>query len=109
MNLLVSKWDKNINGNCNNCNMLENIKYLIYECDLIMLFWWKIFLILNIDVIWKLIVIGFIFMSNKYIFILDNILLFIVCKIYKYKMKCRILNEYVLFEDMCCFLKNVLM
>ena len=102
-NLSVSKWDKNINGNCNNCNTPENIKHLIYECDLTMPLWRKISLILNIDVTWKLIVIGFIFTSNKYTLILDNTLSFIACKIYKYKMKRRILNEHVSSEDMRCF------
>lgn len=89
-NLSVSKWDKNINGNCNNCNMPENIKHLIFECDLLMPLKRKISLILNIDVTWKLIVIDFIFTCNKYTFILITTLSFIACKIYKYKMKCRI-------------------
>lgn len=105
-NLTVSKWDKNINGNCNNCNTPENIKHLIYECDLTMPLWRKISQILNIDVTWKLIVIGFIFTSNKYTLILDNTLSFIACKIYKYKMKRRILNEHVSSEDMRCFFKK---
>lgn len=48
-NLSVSKWDKNINGNCNNCNIPENIKHLIFECGLLMPLWRKISLILNID------------------------------------------------------------
>lgn len=108
-NLSVSKWDKNINGNCNNCNIPENIKHLIFECDLLMPLWRKISLILNIDVTWKLIVVGFIFTSNKNTFILDNTLSFIACKIYKYKMKCRILNEHVSLEGMRCFLKNALL
>lgn len=108
-NLSVSKWDKNINGNCNNCNIPENIKHLIFECGLLMPLWRKISLILNIDVTWKLIVVGFIFTSNKNTFILDNTLSFIACKIYKYKMKCRILNEHVSLEGMRCFLKNALL
>lgn len=40
-----------------------------------------------------MIVIGFINFNNKYIFVLDNILFFLVCKIYKYKMKCRIVKD----------------
>lgn len=85
--------------------MPENIKHFIFECDLLMPLWQKISLILEIDVTWNLIVIGlkFIFTSNKYTFILDNTLSFIACKIYKYKMKCRILNEHVPCEGMHCF------
>lgn len=105
MNLSVRKWDKNINGNCINCNIPENIKHLIFECDLLMPLWRKILLILTIDVTWKLVVIGFIFTSNKYTFILDNNLSFIACKVYKYKMKCRIINEYV---GSRCFFQNYL-
>lgn len=49
-NLSVSKWDKSINGNCNNCNMPENLKHLIFECDLLKPLWRKISIILEIDV-----------------------------------------------------------
>lgn len=51
-----------------------------------------------------MIVIGFIIFNNKYTFILDNTLSFLARKIYKYKMKCRI----VTYEGVCRFLKNAL-
>lgn len=56
-----------------------------------------------------MIVIGFIIFNNKYTFILDNILSFLARKIYKYKMKCRIVKDQVTYEGVCRFLKNALM
>lgn len=83
---------------------------MIFECDLLMPYWRNILMMPNIDVTWELIVICFIFNTNKYTctFILDSTLSFIACKIYKYKMKCRIFNEHVSSEDMHCFF-NALM
>lgn len=43
-----------------------------------------------------MIVIGFIIFNNKYTFILDNTLSFLARKIYKYKMKCRIVKDQVI-------------
>lgn len=99
----VSKWDKNNSGNCDFCDTQENIKHLIFECDLIKPIWSKISQLIKIDIKWKMIVIGFIIFNNKYTFILDNTLSFLACKIYKYKMKCRIVKDQVTYEGVCRF------
>lgn len=108
-NLSVSKWDKKNSGNCDFCGTQENIKHLIFECDLIKPFWSKISQLIKINITWKMIVIGFINFNNKYTLILDNTLSFLACKIYKYKMKCRIVKDQVSYEGVCRFLKNALM
>lgn len=88
--------------------MPENIKNIIFECLLIMPPWRKMSLILEIDVTWKIVMIGVILNSYKNL-ILESILLFIAYKIQKYEMKCGNLNEYVSYESMRCFKKNALM
>lgn len=106
-NISVSKWDKNNSGNCDFCDTQENIKHLIFECDLIKPIWT---ISTNKDrytnVTWKMIVIGFIIFNNKYTFILDNTLSFLARKIYKYKMKCRIVKDQVTYEGVCRFFKK---
>lgn len=100
----VSKWDKNNSGNCDFCDTQENIKHLIFECDLIKPIWSKIYFSTNKDRYnmendcYRLII-----FSNKYTFILDNTLSFLACKIYKYKMKCRIVKDQVSYEGVCRF------
>lgn len=48
-NISVSKWDKNNSGNCDFCDTQENIKHLIFECDLIKPIWSKISQLIKID------------------------------------------------------------
>ena len=107
-NKYVNKWNKDLDKNCSNCNAEEDIKHLIFDCDIVKPIWSKISLLINIEVTWKIIVIGFPAYCSKNTFILNNILSFIAYKIYKYKMKCRILNENVTNVSLLCFLKNAL-
>lgn len=60
--------------------MPENIKNIIFECLLIMPPWQKMSLILEIDVTWKIVMIGVTLNSYKNL-ILESILLFIAYKI----------------------------
>ena len=107
-NKYVNKWNKDLDKNCSNCNAEEDIKHLIFDCDIVKPIWSKISLLINKEVTWKIIVIGFPAYCSKNTFILNNILSFIAYKIYKYKMKCRILNENVTNVSLLCFLKNAL-
>lgn len=107
-NKCVSKWKENFDKNCLNCNVEEDIKYLIFDCCIFNFIWKKVFDILNINVIWKVIVIGFLVYCNKNMFIFNNVVFFVVYKMYKYKMKCRVLNDIVIYNGLLCFLKSVL-
>lgn len=107
-NKCVSKWKGNLDKNCPNCNVEEDIKHLIFDCCLSNPIWKKVSEILNINVTWKVIVIGFPAYCNKNTFIFNNVLSFVTYKIYKYKMKCRVLNDIVTYNGLLCFLKSAL-
>lgn len=107
-NKCVSKWKENLDKNCLNCNVEEDIKHLIFDCCISNPIWKKISDILNINVTWKVIVIGFPVYCNKSTFIFNNVLSFEAYKIYKYKMKCRVLNDIVTYNGLLCFLKSAL-
>lgn len=62
------------------------------------LIWKKESDILNKNVTWKEIVIDFPAYCNKNTLIFNNGLSFVAYKIYKYKMKCRVLNDIVTYR-----------
>lgn len=41
-------------------------------------------------------------------FIFNNVVSFVAYKMYKYKMKCRVLNDIVTYNGLLCFLKSAL-
>ena len=76
---------------CKNCtNEVENTKHLLYECNNIKQIWNIIGTVLNFDIKWKHIVIGFYQGDSDYADFLNLLISFTACKIYKYKMLCRI-------------------
>ena len=60
--------------------------------------WQVISLYFNFEITWKIIVLGFYNEVNSKTIRLNNIISFVCYKIYKYKMKCRLLQE-----NMCGF------
>ena len=107
-NKCVSKWKENFDKNCLNCYVEEDIKHLIFYCCISNPIWKKVSDILNINVTWKVIVIGFPAYCNKNTFIFNNVVSFVAYKMYKYKMKCRVLNDIVTYNGLLCFLKSAL-
>lgn len=76
--------------NCNICKIIENIKYLLFECKNVEYIWRKLGFFLLFDIKWKYIILGFYLEYNDKIELLNLLIFFIVYKIYKYKMYCRI-------------------
>ena len=59
-NFYLSKWKHDVTMYCKNCtNEVENTKHLLYECNNIKQIWYIIGTVLNFDIKWKHIVIGF--------------------------------------------------
>ena len=77
--------------NCRFCHaQIENTKHLIYECDNVQNIWFVQGNIYGFSIRWKHVVVGFYLEENTKIKILNFIISFIVCKIYKYKLYCRL-------------------
>ena len=89
-NLYLSKW-KNINSNCITCTSeIENTKHLIFYCKNVSRIWKLLSLVTGFNITWKHIVIGFYYEDNDKTRMLNNLISFVACRIYKYKMYCRI-------------------
>ena len=88
--LYLSKW-KHTSPFCNTCpGIIENTRHLIFECANVQNIWKILGVIINFDIQWKHVVIGFCLESNEKVSILNNIMSFIACRIYKFKMFCRL-------------------
>ena len=90
-NLYLSKWKQGVTMYCKNCaNEIECTKHLVYECHNVKQIWHIIGTILNFEMKWKHIVVGFYQVDSDYIDFINSIISYTACKIYKYKMFCRI-------------------
>ena len=65
---------------------IENTKHLIFECVNIQNIWKILSAAIRFDIQWKHIVIGFFLEYNEKVSIFNNIISFIACRIYKYKI-----------------------
>lgn len=91
-----SKWKIDLDKNCINWHLEEDVKHLIFDCYIFQPLWKKIFEVLNVNVSWKIIIPGFPGYCNENTFVLNNVISFVAYKMYKYKMKkCRVLSENV--------------
>ena len=65
-------------------------KHLIYNCSITKRIWNIVSFTLKFEVEWKHIVLGFYNSKSDYIDFLNYLISFIACKIYKYRMFCRL-------------------
>ena len=83
--------------NCRYCTAeIENTEHLIYECRNVNNIWLTVGNILGFTLQWKHVVVGFFLESNEEIYLFNNMISFVACRIYKYKMYCRLegMNEH---------------
>ena len=97
-NVSVHMWNKNVSPLYEKCKCIEDIKHLLYDCKLTTYMWQVVSLYFNFEITWKIIVLGFYNEVNSKTIRLNNIISFVCYKIYKYKMRCRLLQE-----NMCEF------
>ena len=91
---LVSKWNRDVDNKCISCNdEIENNMHLLYDCQNIQQIWKLVSNCLKFDIGWKHVIIGFYDEINNKTILLNNLISFIACRIYKYKMYCRIKGE----------------
>lgn len=107
-NLYLSKWNKNIDKFCTYCREIENTKHMVFDCILVKNIWKKVSAILKINIAWKHLVLGFIYNGNQSNVVLNNVISFIACKIFKYKMKCKLIEDNVTNEGLILFLRSSL-
>lgn len=85
-NLFVSEWNKNIDKYCTYCRELENTKHMIFECLLEENIWKIVSAILKINIARKDFVLGFIYNENQSSVVFNNVVSFIACKFFEYKI-----------------------
>ena len=78
---------------CNMCDEIEDIRHLIFDCEHVHILWKNLSSVLNFDVQWKHVVLGFYSERNSKIQFLNTFVSFIAYKIYKFKMFCRVTNK----------------
>ena len=87
-NLFLSKW-KNLSPFCTSCSdVIENTKHLIFECTNVRKIWKIIGIVLNFEIQWKHKY--WLLSFNDKVNSLNNLISFIACRIYKFKMYCRL-------------------
>ena len=87
---VLSKWNKNINANCNICNTAETTLHMLYECKKISKLWIIVSQCLGIDIKWKQIVIGFpLCEDSEKICIYNNVITIVAYCIFKDNMYCK--------------------
>ena len=76
---------------CRYCDtVIENTKHLIYECYNVRNIWSILSRLFGFKIQWKHVVVGFYLEDNSKIEVLNTTISFVACKIYKYKMYCRL-------------------
>ena len=84
----VAKWKPGVSSKCSICYQIDNIKHMLFDCILVRNIWRKSSEIIQTDISWKTIVVGY-----KYLFSGSNISFFnitvslITYSIYKYNMQ----------------------
>lgn len=81
---------------------------MVFDCILVKNIWKKVSAILKINIAWKHLVLGFIYNGNQSNVVLNNVISFIACKNFKYKMKCKLIEDNVTNEGLILFLRSSL-
>lgn len=106
---MMKRWKIVENDMCVFCkDVKENNEHLILRCKNVSQIWDTVQKCLNFDVSWKTVVIGFYFEKNEKTLFLNSLISLIACKIYKYKMYCRIENKEEKPQEICNHIKYVL-
>ncbi|XP_056007600.1 uncharacterized protein LOC130050839 [Ostrea edulis] len=106
---LLKKWKIVENDFCVICrDAKENNEHLILKCKNVSHIWDIVKQILKFDISWKTIVIGFYYENNEKTLFLNSIISLIACKIYKYKMYCRLDNKDEKPQEICNHIKSKL-
>lgn len=66
----------------------------------------KVAVILEVNMAWKHLVLGFTYTGNQSSVVLNNVISFNACTIFKYKMKCKLIKENVTNEGLILFLRS---
>lgn len=93
-NYLLSKWKKDVHRNCTFCaDVIENNAHLIFECQNVRQIWNTVEMVLEIDIRWKHIVLGFFHEDNPKVHTFNFVISYIAFRIYKSKMMLRLENK----------------
>lgn len=97
------------NANCELCPCeKKDIKHLLFDCLSVQRLWQKLNSILNFDVCWKHIIIGFYLEKNSKTVFLNTIISYVSYVIYKYKMTCRMNENFQSCNTLLKFFKRSL-
>ncbi len=79
----ISKWNKNVNANCQFCNNRQTVKHLLFECPRVENLWKLIGNILQVNIRYKHLVIGNV-VENDFILNRNLVLSYIAYGVYKF-------------------------
>ena len=75
---MVNKWNHKVSKTCVVCKSNHTVKHLLYDCEKINNIWKKVSTILNVNIKWKILVIGLMEISKRNS--MYNVVLTIICK-----------------------------
>jgi hypothetical protein len=106
--VMLKKWKVAETDLCTLCKEKEDNEHLILKCKNVCEIWRIVEKILNFQVSWKTIVIGFFWEMNEKTIFLNNLISLIACKIYKYRIYCRLQNKKEQYHDIRNHIKGTL-
>ena len=95
---LISKWNKEINENCDFCGLKQTTKHLLYECPRVASIWDLVSDILKVKITYKHIVIGNL-EENDFIYNRNLLITYISYSIYKHWIQSQ--NKKINFNTDC--------
>ena len=108
-NLLSNRYLVSIDNKCILCNdEIENNMHLIYDCRNAQQIWKSFSTCLKFDIDWKHIIIGFYDEINDKTILLNNLISYIACRIYKFKKCCRIKGDNESSQNITSHIKTAL-
>ena len=106
-NYIVSKWKRTVDMHCLHCkNEVENTEHLIFKCKNVQRIWKILGITLKFEIKCKHILDDFYNADNKHIDLLNFIISYVACRIYKYKMFCRIDSLQETEYNVCCSVRE---
>ncbi len=87
--VILCKWKKNIDANCTVCTKPETLKHMLFECKMVCEIWKTLGLFVNVNIMWKHLVVGYFLCTNNRTENINFITSFISYSIFKINNRCK--------------------
>ena len=102
--MFLKKWKKEESGKCVYCYLSEDTEHMLFRCQRVQELWKKISIILNLDISWKRLILGYQEASEKCISI-ERLLSTVMYLIFKNWILKKNGKKEPFVEDLCQFVK----